>query len=281
MRTTAGIFSGMFFTIITICLANSYDLLAQEYLKVHEVYDFDPGDEYHYTKDKYEVVHSTNQKIYYEQYLINITILQKFYSADEDTVFYVRNVTKFNYLNNQISEVSDTVFFTNLNENASPIGLIYIKFLPDYCNGREMNEYSAGDSFGATLRRFVRGCGNTRNNSGNSGGGSSWSSDYNLFHYVKGEETWGNPVYVSIENLDKPVDLVLLRPNPASDIVYFDVRSTGQIECILFDETGRLIKHTNNKGHENWMDISGLKSGLYIFKVKQNDQERVAKLVIN
>lgn len=252
---------------------------SQEYLKVHEVYDFDPGDEYHYTHDYYEKVHSTNQTIYYVEDLINITIFQKFYSADEDTVFYVRNVTKFNYLNNQITEVSDTVYFTNLNENASPIGLIYIKFLPDYCNGREMNEYSTGDSFGAKLRIFVRGCGNTRNSSGNSGGGSSIHSDYKLLYYRKGEETWGNPVFVSIESQKIPKEALRLYPNPASNIVYFDFAGLTEFDCYLYNQEGQMLMQLRVDSQRNWMDISGLQPGMYCIKVNHENYSSTTKLI--
>ena len=271
------------FTQIMVILLVNFSFLqtirAQEYLKNYEVYDFEQGDEFHY-KDEYKrIIHSTNETIYLKDNLTNYTILEKYYSSAEDTLFYIRNVKMKDFLNGQLVEKTDTIFYANLSENAAPIGWVVIKIDSNYCNGREINDYSEGDSFYVKTKWYVRGCGNTRVSGSNSGGGETSSYSYKLIYYRKGEETWGGPVYVSVEKHEAQKDVVILHPNPARDRVYIDVSGRGEFDCYIYNQTGQLIEQVRLDDKRNWLDVSNLKPGIYYVKVSHDNYSSATKLI--
>jgi hypothetical protein len=76
-------------------------------------------------------------------------------------------------------------------------------------------------------------------------------------------------------------------PNPANDVVYFDVKSNefihGETEIRLFDLSGQMLidqKWLKDGQHLNKMDISNLNPGLYLINFSgQNGLNKTFKLV--
>ncbi|MDA8693057.1 cohesin domain-containing protein, partial [Saprospiraceae bacterium] len=73
---------------------------------------------------------------------------------------------------------------------------------------------------------------------------------------------------------------VKVYPNPASDIVTFDISNisiTEDYNIQLFDITGRLIVNQNN---ESIVNFSNVESGMYLYKVTVADKAQTGKLLI-
>lgn len=65
-------------------------------------------------------------------------------------------------------------------------------------------------------------------------------------------------------------DTVSVYPNPASDVLHFDVKSESAIEkAVLFDISGRAVREYNEISN-NALSVSDLQSGTYILKLVSN-----------
>lgn len=75
---------------------------------------------------------------------------------------------------------------------------------------------------------------------------------------------------------------VLIYPNPASDQMYFTLPNDVQeIQVELFDNLGRVILQVTLNGPDPSLDISRIPAGLYVLKIKVNEQETYQKVLIH
>ena len=73
---------------------------------------------------------------------------------------------------------------------------------------------------------------------------------------------------------------VTLFPNPSTNnFVTITSAIFGDINVSVFDVLGKQI--SNQKLHNNKLDVSGLKSGIYLLKISQNEKTAIKKLIIN
>ena len=86
-------------------------------------------------------------------------------------------------------------------------------------------------------------------------------------------------VIISSENdLEHAENEVKIYPNPTNDYLYFN-SSQKIILIIIYNEIGQEIKRVNSVS-ENKIDLSNLKSGLYIIKFLNMNNEKIVKKVL-
>ena len=86
-------------------------------------------------------------------------------------------------------------------------------------------------------------------------------------------------VILSLENdLEHQENEVKIYPNPTNDFLYFN-SSQKIISIIIYNEIGQEIKRVNSVS-ENKIDLSNLKSGLYIIKFLNMNNEKIVKKVL-
>lgn len=84
---------------------------------------------------------------------------------------------------------------------------------------------------------------------------------------------------IILDNNEATQSRVEIYPNPTNgDFITITSTSNAEMLLTVYDITGKLIIHTTT---ENILDISALKSGLYLVKIIQNDITFTEKLVVN
>lgn len=74
----------------------------------------------------------------------------------------------------------------------------------------------------------------------------------------------------SLSTKDFMKNTVSVYPNPASDVLHFDVKNESTIEkAVLFDISGRTVREYNNITN-NTLSVSDLQNGTYILKLVSN-----------
>jgi hypothetical protein len=182
--------------IILIFIILHSVVAGQELSTVSEVYDFEIGDIFHARYD---------EDAYYSDFytrIDNIEILDKYYSIDNEKIFYVQSVnSKFisNYdpdwtYNNYIQTISFGDLDSAISHNYIEIDTAYSD--PDYYNGRKINfgEYIDYSQWTSEEIKYVNGCGRAYYMWHYEDISWSISRKYQLKYFKKGEEEWGNPI---------------------------------------------------------------------------------------
>ena len=181
--------------LIFLFLLTGNASISQEISTTGEIYDFETGDIFHFGEST-----SSTYKI------SNIEILNKYYSVDHDTVYYVRKINaKRNSQENPswiFENYIDTVNYFNLDSlvNQGDINTVYST--EELYNNRLINfKYYSGPGYEYSYR-FVAGCGVARYHYYGWDGSTSWEMADKLVYFKKGDEIWGlpNPVSVSETN---------------------------------------------------------------------------------
>ena len=254
------------------------------YQTLGEIYDFDIGDEFHYRNIFYEGSQYPPDLKYDE--CVNITITDKYYSADRDTVFYNRTYRSSRIENNGTWDTSmvDLVSFKNL---GSTLRDVHGKWAfpdssnPDYFHGRVLNEVAmpnAGND-GYTNMRFVQGLGQVNYHYDQSGQ-QHMLIEEKLVYYKKGSEVWGTPYPVSIEKYLIPDKRLVITPNPAHNEIEVSIGKYLKSELIIYDMNSKKVLNFEFAGNTTKLDISNLKTGIYILTVVNKDGVSNAKLLV-
>lgn len=116
-------------------------------------------------------------------------------------------------------------------------------------------------------------------------GGGCWQEfgyyETRQVYYRKGTESWGVPlVLTSVENVgyQQTVDVF---PNPVSDDLFVNVK--GFSKCCTFellDAQGRLVQQTSLNVQKNHLNMHGLNSGLYFYRImSDNEQIKTGRII--
>lgn len=292
--------------LLFICVFTFNALRAQQPVTPRVIYDFNTGDEFHYTQSEFNT---------YSLYSgFSHLILGKSYNTDSSAVSYYVRVNRYRQNlvpgTGQVQDTTysteiDTLVYTDLDSN--------IKFLPDY-NVAAYNTYQSWYNFLASsdssclssisytdsLNTFFLGgipvdafqndivqtsssCSNVgRTYSSRFGrgigliyalesasGGPNYVYITNLVFYKKGSTTAGTPVNELMTGLkaQRPSGLSFY-PNPASDFIRLVGSSThsGTVYQI-FDLHGRQVETGKLESNRTGIDVSNLESGMYVFKL--------------
>jgi len=104
---------------------------------------------------------------------------------------------------------------------------------------------------------------------------------------LKGEYAFAMKAGISGISKKVPSNFIMLKPNPAKDIVSIDFtnfpKSRNIIECNIFDNEGRWLKNFKvAAGASNYeFDLTGIKSGMYYITFNDAINFETAKLLIN
>ena len=258
--------------VIWILIAGISASNAQEMSTVGEVYDFEVNDVFHFrfwASSPYNGASS----------ITNITIINKTYSANNDTVFYERAIAYHETYPNQIIEYyADTVSYTDLDSlvNMGNIDTVYAD--PNYYNGRIINYYSAN----YWSKKYVNGCGKAYVGYND---GISTSSTDDLIYYKKGEEEWGTPVIVGIEEYSSTPNLISY-PNPftTSTTIEYELYTICNIQYTVYNMMGEVVFYSQENmlppgRHKITWSPGHLPAGLYYGVLRSGDGMSVVKMV--
>ena len=274
---------------LIILLLSIESFTAQSYLTIGEVFDFNINDEFHYTKE--------NQPSNGER----ITVIDKYYSINSDTVFYTLHHDIYNVIPDYsvsppgsiyvFDTIIDTIFYSDLNmpiyymwPQNDPEFVFYdsIKELDTNFCDIEMNSYYIQQySFEPSWfkRSYGRGIGITLDYWHYQGNGVSqfpvWER---MIYYKKDSMNCGSPDLTSLglTNLNGQEDFFIF-PNPSDGIISIDNISSQKINIKVFNTTGELKYKEQNISSE--IDLSNLSNGIYILEIEINSQFYYERLI--
>ncbi len=262
----------IFAILLSIYLIPS-NLKSQDISTVGEIYDYEIGDIFHFD------FYGTGSG-YGMSSVTNIEIIDYYYSQNNDTIFYVRDIDyKESSSENPQTTYEyyiDTIFYDNIDSliNSGFIDSVYTNL--NMYNGRTINHVSYGNEDTWTLN-FVNGCGQVETNY-TSWGHTVYSED-KLVYYKKGDEEWGNPLPVSVENINANTIDIKIYPNPTKDFV--NIKSPDFENCVvtITSLTGKKSKTTELITTLTSIDISDLTSGIYLMCIKKNERTIYRKFI--
>ncbi len=258
--------------ILLFCLVFVSSINAQSISKNSEIYDYQVGDIFHFELNAYEP--SSGSHVY-----TNIEIMGKYYSASQDTLFYIRSFATHESHswapNWAFSKNMDTIFITNLDSlvNSGNIDTVFTSIV---FSGRKVNRIDDyGPNQNVTLI-FVEGCGRTYYRYVQTSPNTDWESK--LIYYKKGSEVWGTPIPLSVNQAQNTLSLVKIFPNPSKGVINIDVpKEIGDFEIRVFNVSGQLIVRMNN---DNRIDLSNEPSGLYYIQLISEESTITQKLIL-
>lgn len=263
------------FAIITI---QTSKLKSQTISTVGEIYDYEIGDIFHFITD-IDVNWGGHDSI-----LQKIEIINKYYSQNNDTVFYLRDVLRwkkilpstswvFDNYQNVVSytDLDSTIFSYNL---PNPPYTTYIYSDTNKYNGRQINRIRFMIPEENENNYYVNGCGIAH---------YSWQFSQtlsgrtiSLIYFKKGLEEYGSSNMISTditEYVDKHLSIF---PNPVSNqLTIVSSQAINKVEII--DLTGKLIK--TFKENTGILDVSDLNSGIYFIKLIADEETITKKFV--
>ena len=241
-----------------------------------EIYDFDVGDIYHISWSAH------GGEVFFES-LTNMEIIDKYFSPDSNSVFYVRDIS---YMERSSYDITwdyeyyvDTICFSELDYliNDGLIDTVYSD--ENEYNGRLINFYSDTINDHVIYKRFVAGCGLARDFAHAiplwQGG-----SQKDLEYFKKGDEEWGSPFYVSVNEVHKLSEKVLIYPNPLSTTLHVNFYIPGDYMVEVYSPAGQKVdeKIYYNSIHGS-IDFTSMTKGIYFVRLTSGNKSLVRKIV--
>ncbi len=263
--------------MISTSLIFSILLTGQDISTVEEIYDFEVDDIFHYD---FSAEYGGGSGMIS---ITNIEILDKYYSPNNDTLFYIRDI--------DYQEISaenpvwtfeyyiDTVYYIYLDSliNSGNIDSVYTNI--NLYNGRIIN-YMEDITYDHTWKlKFVKGCGLALEYFYDENYFSEGSNE--LVYYNKGGEEWGTPIIVSTNGKSNKYLKITVFPNPANNRLNFNFQNPNcSYEVELRNLYGQLVKQEKNIQSPYFeMNVADLKAGVYFYRIGEKDrivqQERV------
>lgn len=208
-------------------------------------------------------------------------VIDKYYSASEDTVYYVNHILKIHYNSSGYTyeDYVDTVLFTDLNSMVGNSGTVsYSEYT---CNDSVIQYYSpAINMFPTKTEQYGIGIGKVYARYEYEDEISYDITYLDLTYYNKGDSVCGtydqNFETVDINKIEQ--GFLNIYPNPANSYAIVEGLKL-QVESIaVYDLTGKLVKCVSVKESIDSfkIEVSDLQSGIYLVKVG----ERIEKLVV-
>ena len=283
-------------------------------LTIADVYNFEPGDIFHYEFGGPGV--PENYKI--------ITILSKWSSQDNDTIYYKQK--EFSYFNqlyyDSIPHIitttlldTTTVHYSNpsaLLSNLMPhqknphsafnLGQYSLCSISSKWNGRttltfdysslytfnpEVNCFTASFEPTYTNISYTKGCGKSDEIHSDPAENFGWHNT--LIYYKQGNEIWGDPtIHTSVAQNAKPESLFEVSPNPFRNNleIRVELKTPGSISFLIYSITGqqmfKIEENIKQPGiHSYKPDLSDLPGGVYILVYKTGDHIQYKKIIRN
>jgi hypothetical protein len=109
------------------------------------------------------------------------------------------------------------------------------------------------------------------------------SEERKLVYYKKGDAEWGERLIITgLPNYKTNARLQVF-PNPARDVVTFELNNdAGTHEVRIYSQTGQLVKIECFEGNSCKLHLTGLKSGIYLFKLTSSfSSVHTGKLIVD
>lgn len=279
-------------------------------LTIGEVFDFEVGDQFHFRGE------ATGQPPNADR----MTITDKYFSQDNDTVFYEREHSAYYtfvdwssggpVLEYVFTTATDNVMYTNLDAPISTLDSMFLVNVnvihsPDYqCNTLiNRSNISVGPGgFPADnyIKEYGKGLGLTWNYFYSGEGQTTFLND-KLFYYKKGDTTCGVPDVVATGGF-KPESSVIIYPNPATDYITFtygktlngngnqpegnaylpkvNTASKGNATYNIISSSGLNCGSGTINQGDNIIRIDELPNGLYMLKIVVDDEVYMGKFIL-
>jgi hypothetical protein len=274
---------------------------AQNILTIGEVFNYDIGDEFHFKEisDQY-------QGDYIPPNADRLTIIDKFYSNDGDTIFYIINQNS--YYTEMLTEppnqrtifYTDTItqFYSDLDSSIYFFDEINIwdttyKFIDfpwfsydsildyssslcnEYINGFECHDSDFEPNI--YIKEYAAGLGLTRYARIDEPA-PYITYDNQLFYYKKLDKTCGTPDLITATHI-LVHDLLEVYPNPSSDYLTIIPKDSkfSEYKVLIYNLTGELEDLKRIEG--NLIDISALSSGIYLIQFQIEDKILIKKII--
>lgn len=263
-------------------------IAAQDLMTIGDIFNFEIGDEFQIEG------RGLNQPPNADR----INIIDKYYSVDSNTVFYVRfHDSYYVYVENYEAHYvfwteTDTISYTNLDTcithssfwvsydtsmiNYDTINSNSVNYCDSLINGYSYEINSFEPVYYSNV--YGKGLGRLKNYYNNPAEYSMF--DNVLFYYKKNGVSCGIPdsttVSIPENNL---VNYFNIYPIPVSDFLRIENKMNIEIESIFITNlNGQILKQfDSSKTHLN---VSGLTSGIYILKILSKNGELTKKIII-
>lgn len=266
---------------------------SQEEMTVEQVFDFEIGDIFQYRSSLQDQPENALTK----------EIIDKYYSLNDDTVFYSIHRTYYQAVVEFDPEPhlvynfgTDTIIesFTNLNSSIfdyivnlryDTITLNYgidftydtiIEYSDTYC-GTLSNGFDCAFPASAVEPayynyRFGAGLGITKMVVCDEGGTYYPSVSNDMFYFSKGTESCGTFDTLTFIKEVFPENNISIFPNPTQDLI--KIIKEDQIPTVieLYDMSGKLLSKNTYNGNYYTINLSSFNSGIYILKLITNDK---------
>ncbi|MCZ4408506.1 T9SS type A sorting domain-containing protein [Cryomorphaceae bacterium 1068] len=248
---------------------------AQTSITYGEAFNFDVGDEFHYTGSYL----ATNW--YGSQYYVftsrKFTIVSKTFSADGDTVFYHREGLKLNESTEEVllNEINETFYSTNLDDYILGADSTYID--PERYLGKTIHLlYDStisedGELTSLNKAEYVLGLGAPKYINYENYGLVYDDISSSLVYFYKSEtgEEWGTQLVLSTSNVMDESEIALY-PNPSNGLLNWDSKSDldSPIAIEILDLTGRTVMSIIGGISINQVDTSELPEGTYLLRME-------------
>lgn len=265
-----------------------------------EIYDYQPGDEFHILTYRYNAMNPPSYR--------NIKIIARIDSGLPNKISYIRElkseytINDFNYSpprsTTYITISVDTITYTNLDQlygglpnQLEPNSNFYtIEFGPRWGTGLPTYQISNPPTYdtnncwtnyyGQALMEYevIKGIGLLEYlNTFGQGGSSHYER---LIYYKKGNKTWGTPhIITGIESKENEQNSSFF-PNPSAGIIQLDnLDSRGKLNIRIYDVKGVLMKSFQSYQQQR-LDLSELSNGMYFIEIIGEDFQFSEKLII-
>ncbi len=274
--------------IIGILLANLTFAQSLPKLTVREVYDFEIGDEFHYSVEYLNTPPCGKR----------VKIVDKFYSANQEILYYSKQYTSYTsrvdysssppHLENTFVTGLESVSYTQLDSFINHTRII------DSCNFFHDTTFYKTDFYSVKVYSYTSclGCcfeGTEKQEEFGKGIGRSyyrlaqaahWREDRErLFYYKKGNYYFGNPSLVSVEKIENENAPISVYPNPTSDVLFFD-NIQRKIYVQLNDIYGKSVLKSDLNEREV-LETKNIPVGVYELIIDDGKNVTSQKLVIS
>ncbi len=269
------------YLLTTLMCISTIILLGQDTLTIGQVFNYNIGDKMHYETD-YDFCSPG-----YAKDGVRKTILDKWMSSDNDTIFYIIHYN--NYEERSYPDVpyqvtysvkDDTTFVTNLDKKITYLAdwdnidindSIIVDFQYDYGNNAEYGDvltngysYAIGyDELDYAADLWAEGLGMIKIYSSERVEDDCYfTQEKKIVYYKKGDTEWGNKLMLGIEDTEKATALSCV-PNPATTHIKINNTHAGQLS--IYALNGQLLKQIALQPQQP-IDISDLSTGAYILQ---------------
>ena len=269
-----------FYTLAVTLTLSIGNINCQELMKIGVVFDFEINDEFQISGNAPDQPPNADR----------IKIIEKYYSTNGDTVFYVRAHDSYQttvewepepHLEYYFYTDTTTVYYTNLDSSLYYYyeGFQYdtnVYYDTEYCDSLVNEcEFAVGEFEPDYYERsFAKGLGLVYSFY-YSGSELTVEYDRRMFYYKKNGNECGVPdlTTVGVKNNNVELNNYEIYPNPVKSTIYIKNYSESEnFKIRLINGQGQLIKTKTLIGRNNKIDINSISEGIYSLEIIRNDK---------